>query len=113
MISTFFDIFSAFSVNLATSTFGLFEGWINTNIILLQSDDTPLPTGKISMEAASWLASIQCIGALAGNICFGWIINRYGRRLPLIIIAVPLVVSKVYHNDNRTKSKVEFYQIHN
>lgn len=80
-----------FLVNLATSTFGMFEGWINTNIILLQSkDDTPL-SRPLSMDEISWIASIQCIGALFGNIVIGYIINRYGRRLPMIIVAAPLV----------------------
>lgn len=44
------------------------------------------------MEQISWIASIQCIGALFGNIVFGYIINRYGRRLPMIVAAAPMVV---------------------
>lgn len=96
MIVLFLTHFSEFSVNLATSTFGLFEGWISTNIILLTSDDTPLAMGKISDIELSWVASIQCIGAMFGNIIFGYVINRYGRRLPLIIIAIPLVVSNLF-----------------
>lgn len=80
--------FIEFSVNLATSTFGLFEGWITLG---LTSSDTPFPNGTLSMEEISWIASIQCIGALFGNIVFGYIINRYGRRWPIIIVAAPLV----------------------
>lgn len=82
-----------FTVNLATIGFGLFEGWSSPSILLLTSAKSPLPSGTISMEQASWVASLQCVGCLLGNICFGYIINRYGRRLPLIILAFPLAVS--------------------
>lgn len=84
--------FFGFTVNLATIGFGLFEGWSSPSVLLLTSAKTPLPR-IISMEEASWVASLQCVGCLLGNITFGYIINRFGRRLPLIVIAFPLAVS--------------------
>lgn len=81
-----------FTVNLATISFGLFEGWSSPSIILLTSKESPLPSGSITMSEASWVASLQCIGCLFGNMTFGYIINRYGRRRPLILIAFPLAV---------------------
>lgn len=84
-------------MNLATIGFGIFEGWSSPSIILLTSEtgQTPLPTGKIDMDTASWVASMQCIGCLFGNMTFGYIMT-FGRRLPLILIAIPLIVSILY-----------------
>lgn len=48
-----------FAVNLTTVGFGLFEGWSSPSINLLTSPDTPLPSGQISIEQASWVASVQ------------------------------------------------------
>lgn len=95
-------------VNLATIGFGLFEGWSSPILLLLTSDQTPLPSGKITMEEASWVASLQSVGCLFGNILFGYIINKFGRRLPLILIVFPLVVrilnwySRINANANST-----------
>lgn len=84
---------SDFTVNLATIGFGIFEGWSSPSMILLTSVDTPLPSGEISLADASWVASLHGLGCLFGNIIFGWIINKFGRRLPLILLAFPLAVS--------------------
>lgn len=85
-----------FAVNLATIGFGIFEGWSSPMVLLLTSDQTPLPSGKLNMEEASWVAALQAVGCLFGNILFGYIINKFGRRLPLILIVFPLVVC-VFH----------------
>lgn len=57
------------------------------------SDETPFPFGKISIQDASWVASLQCVGSLFGNIILGYCMNKFGRRVPLILIAFPLIVS--------------------
>lgn len=36
-------------------------GWASPNDVLLQNDDTPLPTGKISVEESSWVTAIMVI----------------------------------------------------
>lgn len=97
------EIFSVFLfdfvVNLAIMGYGAFEGWTSPSILLLtDSVKTPLPSGVISMEQASWIASYHCIGGLFGNIIFGYIINRYGRRLPLILITFPIIVSDCHNH---------------
>lgn len=84
--------------------FGAFEGWSSPSIVQLTSDKSPLPSGEISMEEASWVASMHCIGGLFGNIIFGYIINKFGRRLPLILITFPLIVSRTFElKVNRTQ----------
>lgn len=94
------------SVNLVSIGFGIFRGWTAPSIILLTSDDNPLPTGKLSMEQASWVASLHTIGILFGNIFCGWIMNNFGRRLPLILIAFPLIVSN--SKEHHCKRAIKF-----
>lgn len=44
-------------------------GWSSPAIVLLTSDESPLPSGKISMVEGSWIASLTNLGGLVGNIC--------------------------------------------
>lgn len=80
-------------MDLLLVTYGAACGWPSPNLILLTSDDTPLPSGKISMDEASWIASLLCVGGFIGNFSFGFITNVFGRKLPLISISIPGVVS--------------------
>lgn len=60
--------------------------------ILLTSDDTPLPSGVITMDQASWITSLLSIGALFSNIVFGFIANHLGRKILLVLIGIPMIV---------------------
>ncbi|XP_055298714.1 facilitated trehalose transporter Tret1-like [Sitodiplosis mosellana] len=73
--------------------YGVTCGWASPSIVLLTSDETPLPSGKITMDEASWIASLICFGALIGNILFGIITSKFGRKIPLIILTIPTVIS--------------------
>lgn len=73
---------------------GVTGGWPSPNILVLMSDETPLASGKITMDEASWIASLWCIGGLIGNPIFGFITNNYGRKMPLVFLAVPAIVSE-------------------
>lgn len=79
-------------VNLLTVGYGITLGWPSAAILLLKSDQSPLPSGKIELEDASWIASLLGIGALFGNLFFGVAINKFGRKLPLLLLAVPTIV---------------------
>lgn len=72
--------------------YGITCGWASPNIELLTSEDTPLPSGKITIDQASWIASILCIGGLIGNILFGIVTTYFGRKWPLLILCVPTIV---------------------
>lgn len=56
------------------------------------SDETPLLSGKITMEEASWVVSLQFLGGIFGNIIFGFITSKFGRKWPLIISTIPIIV---------------------
>lgn len=79
-------------VNLLTTGYGVACGWTNPTLPLLMSDDSPLPTGKIVMEEASWIAGTIALGGLVGNLFFGYITNLFGRKIPLLFIAAPTIV---------------------
>lgn len=69
------------------------EGWTSPSIFLLETDETPLPSGKITVEEASWIASLLSIGCLFGNV-FGYVTNKFGRKVTLIFISIPTIVSE-------------------
>lgn len=73
--------------------YGITCGWPSPNIELLTSKDTPLASGPITLEEGSWIASILCIGGLVGNILFGIVTARYGRKRPLLFLTIPTTVS--------------------
>lgn len=45
------------------------------------------------MAEASWIASILAIGCLMGNLPYGFAMNRFGRKWPLICLAMPMIGS--------------------
>lgn len=75
--------------------YGAVCGWPSASTLLLMSDESPLPTGKITMEAASWITAMICVGGFIGNFVFAWITERYGRKIPLLLAAVPQIVRKM------------------
>lgn len=60
--------------------------------ILLTTEKTPLPSGIISMEQASWVTSLLSVGAIFSNIVFGFLANHFGRKILLFLIGVPMIV---------------------
>lgn len=61
--------------------------------MILESDSSPLPTGKITTYEASWVASLVNAGGVFGTLFFGPIANKFGRKNPLIVITIPTIVS--------------------
>lgn len=86
--ATFVKIYCHFYQNLLLGI----KGWSSPMNILLTSGDTPLPSGKITMEEASWITSLLSVGALICNIVFGYISNNFGRKIPLLVISIPMIV---------------------
>lgn len=82
-------------MNLLALSFGFACGWASPNISLLKSEQSPLPSGKITMDEGSWIVSLMCIGGALGNFCFGYMTNKFGRKRPLIAMAIPNIVSFV------------------
>lgn len=81
------------TVNVLSMVYGIGFGWASPNVVLLLSDESPLPSGKLNMEEASWVVGLLFVGAINGNLLFGYITNRFGRKNPLLLLAVPCIVS--------------------
>ncbi|XP_037039592.1 facilitated trehalose transporter Tret1-like [Bradysia coprophila] len=84
---------AAFTVSLYPTAFGISYGWASPSTLLLTSDDSPLPSGKIDIDEASWVVSLACLGGLVGNIIFGFATSTFGRKKPLIFLAIPSIIS--------------------
>lgn len=80
-----------FSVNLITFTFGWNCSWSNANFLELQKPNV-LPSGPITYDEASFVVSIVCIGGLLGNASYLWVVERFGRKKPILLLALPASV---------------------
>lgn len=65
--------FATICVDLLAFSYGASCGWSSAGIPILKSDETPLETGPISSEEASWITSGICIGGFVGNLLIGWV----------------------------------------
>lgn len=71
---------------------GLVLGW-PIFLPLLMSDESPLPTGRITLDEASWMVSIPCFGTIFGSVFFACLTRNFGRKMPLFVVAIPFIVS--------------------
>ncbi len=78
-------------------TYGAACGWPSAAYSVLNSKETPLTSGPMTVEELSWMVSLLCVGGFAGNIFFGCITNIFGRKLPLLLIAIPMTVRLINH----------------
>lgn len=74
-------------------SYGVTSGWASPSLELLKSDESALPTGKITVDEGSWVASFFCIGGLIGNILFGYASAKFGRKLTILFLTIPTIVS--------------------
>lgn len=75
------------SVNLLTLIYGISVGWASPNIVLFQTDASPI--GKLHSDQISLIASLLCAGGVFGTFFFGWITDIWGRKLVLFLVALP------------------------
>lgn len=92
-------------------------GWPSAAMLELQSVDENglaiLPTGPLTADEASWVTSLMCIGGFVGNSFFGWFADRFGRKMPLILCAVPqLVYTEELSKCLAIESNTHFFLFH-
>lgn len=73
--------------------YSLSVGWTASAILLYDSENCPLPSGRIQMDEIAWISSIIGIGGLVGTVIVGWMADRFGRKYSLLSMAVPQIVS--------------------
>lgn len=85
--------FNFMVVGLISMQYGLTLGFPTTNLAILMSDEeTPLAAGKITMEEASWFASLLSVGGFINNIIFGLIASKLSRKKMCLFISILTIV---------------------
>lgn len=82
----------SFSANLISMSYGSICGWPSAAYSVLQSNETPLRSGPMTVAELSWMVGFLCVGGFVGNIFFGCITNHCGRKLPILSLAIPITV---------------------
>lgn len=77
--------------NLCTLSFAISIGWMGIAFALYDSDDCPLPSGRVQLDELGWIASMLGIGGLIGTVAIGWIVEHFGRK-SLLTMAGPQIV---------------------
>ncbi|XP_055300883.1 facilitated trehalose transporter Tret1-like isoform X2 [Sitodiplosis mosellana] len=81
-------------VNLTTILYGYASGWTSSSLLILESDElTPLVDGAMNQEQRSWVTSLFAISGVVGTICYYFIADFLGRKLPLWSLAIPHGIS--------------------
>lgn len=88
-----FSSFRGYAGNIISFSFGAGLSFTTCSYMLWISDETPLPSGKLSVFEASLVTSLLCVGCLAGNFLFVSLSAKYGRKIPLLFLAIPQIVS--------------------
>ncbi|KAM4696989.1 solute carrier family 2, facilitated glucose transporter member 8 [Rhinophrynus dorsalis] len=81
---------ATFAAVLGPLSFGFALGYSSPAISDLKNPDDPRLI--LDKNTASWFGSIVTIGAAAGGIFGGWIVDRIGRKLSLMLCSVPFVL---------------------
>lgn len=80
-------------MNLGTIGYAISVGWMGIELMKYDSDECPLPSGRVTKDELGWIASILGIGGFAGTILSGWMADRIGRKYSLLSMAIPEIVS--------------------
>ncbi|KAG4071907.1 hypothetical protein HA402_006068 [Bradysia odoriphaga] len=80
------------TVNILQIGFGAVLGWPSASLLVLEAEDSPLPSGPLTIAEKSWVSALMYLGGSLGCIFFGWASNRYGRKYPLMGAALPQLV---------------------
>jgi MFS family permease len=86
-------IFCVFTVQLAAFLYGVVIGFTGPNLLLFKSDRTPLHSGKINPGQESWISSLAPFGAIGFVLIFGWISEKFGRKVAILLIGIPQTVA--------------------
>ncbi|XP_040819470.1 solute carrier family 2, facilitated glucose transporter member 8 isoform X1 [Ochotona curzoniae] len=81
---------AAFAAALGPLSFGFALGYSSPAIPSLQRAGPPAP--RLDEQEASWFGAIVTLGAAAGGVLGGALVDRVGRKLSLLLCAVPFVL---------------------
>lgn len=80
---------AAFAAALGPLSFGFVLGYSSPAIPSLRRAAPPAP--RLDNDATSWFGAIVTLGAAVGGVLGGWLMDRAGRKLSLLLCTVPFV----------------------
>ncbi|XP_070309270.1 solute carrier family 2, facilitated glucose transporter member 8 isoform X3 [Odocoileus virginianus] len=80
---------AAFAAALGPLSFGFALGYSSPAIPSLRRAAPPAP--HLDEDAASWFGAIVTLGAAAGGLLGGWLVDHAGRKLSLLLCSMPFV----------------------
>ncbi|XP_031225745.1 solute carrier family 2, facilitated glucose transporter member 8 isoform X2 [Mastomys coucha] len=80
---------ATFAAALGPLSFGFALGYSSPAIPSLRR--TAPPALRLGDSAASWFGAVVTLGAAAGGVLGGWLLDRAGRKLSLLLCTVPFV----------------------
>ncbi|XP_072908749.1 solute carrier family 2, facilitated glucose transporter member 8 isoform X1 [Hemitrygon akajei] len=81
---------ATFAAVLGPLSFGFVLGYSSPAIPELESDVNP--DLKLDSTQASWFGSLVTIGAAVGGIVGGWLVDKLGRKLSLMLCGLPFII---------------------
>lgn len=85
--------------NAIAILYGLSLGWASPSILFLTSDESPLASGPLTLEQASWVAAFIPLGNIVGNFLLLPISEYLGRRNTILVLVIPYTVSYISVHD--------------
>ncbi|XP_011181201.2 facilitated trehalose transporter Tret1-like [Zeugodacus cucurbitae] len=83
------QLLAAASVTIITFCNGIGIGWCAPMLAKLQSPiDSPLDF-TATVQQTSWIGSLVCVGGITGNVLFGVLLDRIGRKACIYLLAIP------------------------
>ncbi|XP_035433523.2 facilitated trehalose transporter Tret1-like isoform X1 [Spodoptera frugiperda] len=89
---TYVQVLVAIVANTTILTYGFQAGWVSPMTKVLQSENSPSGYPLTDYEI-SWIASAICLAAMFGVSLFTYIVDKYGRRVAVLLTAALQAVS--------------------
>lgn len=81
--------------NIPTIILGISIAWNGVYLPKFKTDECPLYDGKLTNAQLRIIAGIGPIGCVIGNLSGGWLSETIGRKMTLVLIGVPQLISWV------------------
>lgn len=92
---------NAFAGNILTFSQGCNIGWYSPALPVINSVPSTLIDGPISHDMAGVIGSLLAVGAIFGNLFFGFLANWIGYRRSMLLSAIPIFVSRCHEDDDK------------
>ncbi|XP_026676281.1 facilitated trehalose transporter Tret1-2 homolog isoform X1 [Diaphorina citri] len=92
------------SVNICSVAYGIFLGWPSVVQPMLQSDKPPVGSQPFSNNVISWLGALPFISSMLGNLFWGRVADKFGRKVTGYVSIMPNITCYVLmlSTDNQT-----------